>query len=72
MESRTKIGEANKMALFELLRIREEIDSFIETLVILEDEETLESIKMGMKDTEEGNTIFLDELIEKYELRDEI
>ena len=72
MESRTKIEEANKMALFELLRIREEIDSFIETLVILEDEETLESIKMGMKDIEEGNTIFLDELIEKYELRDEI
>ena len=72
MESRTKIKEANKMALFELLRIREEIDSFIETLEILEDEETLESIKMGMKDIEEGNTIFLDELIEKYGLRDEI
>jgi len=72
MESRTKIEEANKMALFELLRIREEIDSFIETLEILEDEETLESIKKGMKDIEEGNTMSLDELIEKYGLRDEI
>ena len=72
MESRTKIEEANKMALFGLLRIKEKIDSFIETLEILEDEETLKSIKMGMKDTEEGNTISLNELIEKYGLRDEI
>ena len=51
MESRTKFEEANKMALFELLRIREEIDNFIETLEILEDEETLESIKKGMKES---------------------
>jgi len=50
MESRIKIEEASKMALFELLRIREEIDSFIETLEILEDEETLESVRKGMKD----------------------
>ncbi|MGD2250583.1 MAG: hypothetical protein PVF58_19485 [Candidatus Methanofastidiosia archaeon] len=72
MESRTKIEEVNKMALFELLRIREEIDSFIETLEILEDEETLESIREGMKDIEEGNIISLDELIEKYGLQNEI
>ena len=71
MESRTKIEQANKMALFELLRIREEIDSFIETLEILEDE-TLESIKKGMKDIEEGNVISLDEMIEKYGLQNEI
>jgi hypothetical protein len=72
MESRTNIEQANKMALFELLRIRKEIDSFIETLEILEDEEPLESIKKGMKDIEEGNVISLDELIEKYGLQDEI
>jgi hypothetical protein len=72
MESRTKIEEASKMALFELLRIREEIDSFIETLEILEDEETIESVRKGMKDIEEGNIISLDELIEKYGLQNEI
>lgn len=72
MGSRTKIQEANKMAFFELLRVREEIDSFIETLEILEDEETLESIGKGMKDIEEGNVISLDELMKKYELQDEV
>ena len=72
MESRAKIEEASKMALFELLRIREEIDSFIETLEILEDEEILESVRKGMEDIEEGNIISLDELIEKYGLQNEI
>ena len=69
MESRIKIEEASKMALFEFLRIREEIDSFVETLEILEDEETIESVRKGMKDIEEGNIISLDELIEKYGLQ---
>ena len=72
MKSRAKIEEASKMALFELLRIREEIDSFIETLEILEDEEILESVRKGMEDIEEGNIISLDELIEKYGLQNEI
>ncbi len=72
MEPKTEIQDANRMAFFELLRIREEVDSFIETLEILEDEETLESIRKGMKDIEEGNVISLDELIEKYGLQDEI
>ena len=72
MESRIKIEKANKMALFELLKIREEIDSFVETLEILEDEETLESIRKGMKDIEEGDFISLEELIEKYGLQNEI
>ena len=49
------------------------IDSIIETLEILEDEETLESVRKGMEDIEEGNIISLDELIDmgckmKYEL----
>ena len=72
MKSRAKIEEASKMALFELLRIREEIDSFIETLEISEDEETIESVRKGMEDIEEGNIISLDELIEKYGLQNEI
>jgi hypothetical protein len=72
MKSRAKIEEASKMALFELLRIREEIGSFIETLEILEDEETIESVRKGMKDIEEGNIISPDELIEKYGLQNEI
>lgn len=72
MESKPKTQETNKMAFFELLRIREEIDRFIETLEILEDEETLESTRKGMKDIEEGNVISLEELIEKYGLQDEI
>jgi len=72
MESETKIEKANNMALCELLKIREEIDRFIETLEILEDEETLESIRKGMKDIEERNVISLDELIERYGLQDEV
>ena len=39
------------------------IDSIIETLEISEDEETLESVRKGMEDIEEGNIISLDELI---------
>ncbi len=72
MESKIKAEKASKISLFELLRIREEIDSFTETLEILEDKETLESIRKGLKDIEEGNFISLDELIEKYGLRDEV
>jgi molecular chaperone GrpE (heat shock protein) len=72
MESRINIEKANKMALLELLKIREEIDRFMETLDILEDEETLKSIRKGMKDIEEGVFISLEELIEKYGLQNEI
>jgi hypothetical protein len=38
----------------------------------LKDEETLESIRKGMKDIEEGNIISFDELIEEYGLQNEI
>ncbi|MGD2247372.1 MAG: hypothetical protein PVF58_03130 [Candidatus Methanofastidiosia archaeon] len=60
------------MALFELLRIREEIDSFIETREILEDEELLKDIEEAIKDIDKSNVISLDELIEKYGLQNEI
>ena len=60
------------MALFELLKIREEIDSLFETLEILKDEETLESIRKGMKDIREGDFISLEEFKEKYRLQNEI
>ncbi len=72
MKPSTEMEKANKMAFLELFKIREEIDSFIETLKILEDKETLGSCKKGMKDIEEGSFISLDELIEKYGLKDEI
>ena len=72
MKSRINIEKAGKMALFELLKIREEIDSLFETLEILEDEETLESIRKGMKDIREGDFISLEEFKEKYRLQNEI
>ena len=72
MKSRINIEKAGKMALFELLKIREEIDSLFETLEILKDEETLESIRKGMKDIREGDFISLEEFKEKYRLQNEI
>lgn len=72
MKSKIKFEEENKMALFELLKIREEIDSFVETLEILKEKETLKSIKKGIKDMEDENFISFDELIKKYGLEDEI
>ncbi|MBU7048410.1 MAG: hypothetical protein HXS54_18415 [Theionarchaea archaeon] len=72
MEPRINIEKAGKMALFELLKIREEIDSLFETFEILKDEETLKSIRKGMKNIEEGDFISLEELIEKYGLQNEM
>ena len=54
------------------LAIEIEIDSFIETLEILEDKELLKDIEEGIKDIEEGNVIFFDDLVKELELEEEI
>ena len=72
MKSRVSSEKVDKMAVLELLRIREEIDSFIETLEILEDEELLKDIEEGIKDVEEGNVISFDNLLKEFGLEDEI
>ena len=72
MESRVSSEKVDKMAVLELLRIREEIDSFIETLEILEDEELLKDIEEGIKDDEEGNVISFDNLLKDLRLENEI
>ncbi|MGC1121102.1 MAG: hypothetical protein WBA22_08405 [Candidatus Methanofastidiosia archaeon] len=60
------------MAVVELLKIREEIDSFIETLEILKDEELLRDIEEAKKDIEEGNVISFDDLVKELGLEDEL
>jgi len=60
------------MAVLELLKIREEIDSFIETLEILEDKELLKDIEEGIRDVEDGNIISFDDLVKELGLEDEI
>lgn len=72
VKSKVNSEKVNKMAVFELIRIREEIDSFIETLEILEDEELLKDIEKGIKDIEEGNVISFDDLVKELGLEEEI
>ena len=72
MKSKVSSERVNKMAVLELLKIREEIDSFIETLEILEDEELLKDIEEGIRDAEDGNVISFDDLVKELGLEDEI
>lgn len=60
------------MAVLELLKIREEIDSFIETLEILEDEELVKDIEEAIEDVEKGNVISFDDLVKELGLEDDI
>ncbi len=60
------------MAVLELLKIGEEIDSFIETLEILEDKELLKDIEEGIRDVKNGNIISFDDLVKELGLEDEI
>ncbi len=50
-----------------LLKDLEELDSIIETLEIMSDEELMKSIKRGLKDIEEGNVVDFEELIKETE-----
>ena len=72
MKSRVGSEKANKMAVLELLKIREEIDSFIETLEILEDEELVKDIEEATEDVEKGNVISFDDLVKELGLEDDI
>jgi hypothetical protein len=65
MKSEISSESINRMAVVELLKIREEIDSFIETLEILKDEELLRDIEEAKKDIEEGNVISFDDLVKE-------
>jgi len=72
MKSNVSSERVNKMAVIELLKIREEIDNFIETLEILEDEELVKDIEEAIKDVEEGNVISFDDLVKELGLEDDI
>jgi hypothetical protein len=72
MKSRVGSEKVNKMAVLELLKIREEIDSFIETLEILEDEELVKDIEEAIEDVEKGNVISFDDLVKELGLEDDI
>lgn len=72
MKSEISYESTNKMTVVELLKIREEIDSFIETLEILKDEELLRDIEEAKKDIEEGNVISFDDLMKELGLEDEL
>jgi hypothetical protein len=72
MKSEISSESINRMAVVELLKIREEIDSFIETLEILKDEELLRDIEEAKKDIEEGNAISFDDLVKELGLEDEL
>ena len=56
MELREKISEG-----------LEKLDSIIETLEIMSDEELMESIRRGLKDIEEGNVVDFDEILGEIE-----
>ena len=47
-----------------LLKDLEELDSIIETLEIMSDEEFMKSIERGLRDVGEGNVVDFEELIE--------
>jgi predicted transcriptional regulator len=45
----------------------ERLDSIIETLEIMSDEELMNSIKRGLEDIEKGNVIDLEDLLKEIE-----
>lgn len=45
----------------------EKLDSLIETLEIMSDEELMKSIKRGLEDIEKGNVVDFDELLKEIE-----
>ncbi|RLI74892.1 hypothetical protein DRP05_15590 [Archaeoglobales archaeon] len=60
----------NKNILQELKDLRDKLDSIIETLEIMSDEELVESIKKAEKDIEEGRLINYFELTKELGIRD--
>lgn len=50
-----------------LLKDLEELDSIIETLEIMSDEELMKSIERGLRDVEEENVVDFEELIKEIE-----
>ena len=53
--------------LKDLIEIRDRIDSLIETLEIMSDDELVESIKRGLKDIEKGNVVDFEEIVKEIE-----
>ena len=72
MKSKVGSERVTKMAVLELLKIREEIDNFVETLEILEDEELMKEIEEAIADVEKGNVISFDDLVKELGLEDDI
>jgi len=58
----------SKNILQELKELRDKLDSIIETLEIMADEELMESIKRGMEQAEKGEGRDFDEFLEELGL----
>ena len=58
--------EITKVIIETFERINKEIESIIETLEIMSDEETIKDIEEGLKDIEEGNVISFDNFLKKH------
>ena len=64
----------SKTVLKDLMELRdriskdlEKLDSIIETLEIMSDEELMESIKRGLEDIEKGNVVDFEEFLKEVE-----
>ena len=58
--------DLTKVVIEAFERMSKEIESVIETLEIMGDEETVKGIEEGLKDIKEGNTISFDEFLKKH------
>ena len=58
--------EITKVVIEAFERINKEIESIIETLEIMSDEETMKDIEEGLKDIEKGDVISFDDFLKKH------
>ena len=62
--------DVTKVVIEAFERMSGEIESVIETLEIMSDEETIKGIEEGLKDIEEGNVISFDEFLKKHDINE--
>ena len=58
--------DVTKVVIEAFERMSKEIESVIETLEIMNDEESVRDIEEGLKDVEKGNIISFDEFLKKH------
>ncbi len=58
--------DLTKVVIEAFERMSKEIESVIETLEIMGDEETVKGIEEGLKDIKEGNIVSFDEFLKKH------